>query len=33
MLHLEMVLVVVGCLAAGWWQATRALGGNSLSWA
>ena len=33
MLHLEMVLVVVGCLAAGWWQATRALGGNTLSWA
>ncbi len=32
LLHLEFGLVVVGCLAAGWWQATRALGGNGLSW-
>jgi hypothetical protein len=24
--------VAPGCVAAGWWQATRALGGNSLSW-
>ncbi len=32
LLHLEFALVVVGCLAAAWWQATRALGGNGLSW-
>jgi hypothetical protein len=32
LLHLEFALVVVGCLAAGWWQVTRALGGNGLSW-
>ena len=32
LLHLEFALLVVGCLAAGWWQATRALGGNGLSW-
>ena len=31
-LHLELLLVAPGCVAAGWWQATRALAGNSLSW-
>ncbi len=32
LLHLALFLLVAACLAAGWWQATRALGGNSLSW-
>ena len=32
LLHVEFALLVAGCLAAGWWQATRALGGNGLSW-
>ncbi len=32
LLHLELTLFVAGCLAAAWWQATRALGGNGLSW-
>ncbi len=32
LLHLEIVIVAPGCVAAGWWQATRALGGNGLSW-
>lgn len=32
LLHLEVVIVAPGCAAAGWWQATRALGGNGLSW-
>jgi hypothetical protein len=27
-----MVVLVSGCALAGWWQATRALGGNELSW-
>ena len=27
-----MVAWVVGCLAAGWWQATRAMDGNALSY-
>jgi integral membrane protein len=31
-LHLELLVVAPGCLAAGWWQATRALAGNGLSW-
>lgn len=26
-------MVVPGCLALGWWQLMRALGGNTLSWA
>jgi len=26
------LVVVVACLAAGWWQGTRALGGHDLSW-
>lgn len=32
-LHLLALLVVAVCLAAGWWQLTRALGGNGPSWA
>ena len=32
LLHLEFSLLAAGCLLAGWWQATRALGGNGLSW-
>lgn len=32
LLHLTLVVVVGGCLTAGWWQATRALSGNGLSW-
>ncbi len=31
-LHLEVLIVAPACLAAGWWQATRALAGNELSW-
>jgi hypothetical protein len=27
-----MVVIVSGCALAAWWQATRALGGNGLSW-
>lgn len=30
--HLEVAVVAPGCAVAGWWQATRALAGNSLSW-
>jgi len=30
--HVELVLFVAGCVAAAWWQASRALGGNGLSW-
>ncbi len=32
LLHLEVVVVATGCLAAGWWQLTSALAGNGLSW-
>lgn len=32
LLHLTMLVVAAGCLGAGWWQATRALAGNGLSW-
>jgi hypothetical protein len=32
LLHLEVAVVATGCATAGWWQATRALAGNSLSW-
>jgi hypothetical protein len=32
LLHLEFFLIVAGCAVATWWQAHRALGGNSLSW-
>jgi len=31
-LHVELVVLASGCLAAGWWQVTRALAGNGLSW-
>jgi hypothetical protein len=32
LLHSEFLLLVAGCLAATWWQLTRALAGNGLSW-
>jgi len=32
-LHAEVLVVAPGCAVAGWWQATRALAGNGLSWA
>lgn len=32
-LHLLVAVVAPGCALAGWWQATRALSGNGLSWA
>ncbi|MGD0083388.1 MAG: DUF3817 domain-containing protein [Acidimicrobiales bacterium] len=32
LLHLEVAIIAPGCVAAGWWQATRALAGNGLSW-
>ena len=32
LLHLEVAVVAPGCAVAGWWQATRALAGNTLSW-
>jgi integral membrane protein len=32
LLHLEVAIVAPGCALAGWWQATRALSGNELSW-
>jgi integral membrane protein len=32
LLHVEVAIVAPGCVAAGWWQATRALAGNQLSW-
>jgi hypothetical protein len=31
--HLTALIVVPGCIALCWWQVTRALSGNSLSWA
>jgi hypothetical protein len=30
--HLTALVVVPGFLVLGWWQVTRALGGNALSW-
>jgi len=30
--HLAALVVVPACIALGWWQVTRALDGNSLSW-
>ena len=30
--HLVAVVLVLGFLALGWWQFTRAAGGNTLSW-
>lgn len=32
LLHLEVLIIAPGCAIAGWWQATRALAGNTLSW-
>jgi integral membrane protein len=32
LLHLEVAIIAPGCVLAGWWQATRALAGNALSW-
>jgi Na+/pantothenate symporter len=32
LLHLVVLIVVAACVAATWWQASRALGGNGLSW-
>ena len=32
LLHVEVLVVVAACAAATWWQASRALGGNGLSW-
>jgi hypothetical protein len=31
-LHVALAIFVPGCVALTWWQASRALGGNSLSW-
>jgi hypothetical protein len=31
--HLAAAVVVPGCIALCWWQVTRALSGNTLSWA
>jgi hypothetical protein len=31
-LHVGVTLIVLGCLAAAWWQGSRALGGHTLSW-
>ena len=31
-LHTEFFVLVAGCGAATWWQATRAIGGHFLSW-
>ncbi|MFG1803043.1 hypothetical protein ACGFI4_23155 [Micromonospora carbonacea] len=30
--HVAMVMLVVGFLGLGWWQLSRAAGGNALSW-
>lgn len=30
--HVLALAAVVGCLALGWWQFSRASGGNNLSW-
>ena len=32
LLHIEVLVVAPACALAGWWQATRALAGNDLSW-
>jgi integral membrane protein len=32
LLHTEVLIVAPACAVAGWWQATRALAGNGLSW-
>ena len=31
-LHVALVIFVPGCVALTWWQVSRALGGNTLSW-
>ena len=31
--HLTAAIVIPGCLVLCWWQVTRALSGNTLSWA
>ncbi len=31
-LHATLIVVVAACLFLGWWQLSRALGGNGLSW-
>ncbi|MER7165062.1 hypothetical protein ABT336_03155 [Micromonospora sp. NPDC000207] len=31
--HVAMVVLVVGFLALGWWQISRAVSGNAMSWA
>jgi integral membrane protein len=31
--HLEVLIIAPACVLAGWWQTTRALAGNGLSWA
>lgn len=31
-MHFALVIIVPGCLLAGWWQATRAFSGNALSY-
>ncbi|MFC3992313.1 hypothetical protein [Actinoplanes siamensis] len=30
--HVLALVLVAGCLGLGWWQLSRATGGNSLSW-
>jgi integral membrane protein len=32
LLHVEVIIVAPACVLAGWWQATRALDGNGVSW-
>ena len=32
-LHALALVLIAGCLALGYWQLTRATGGNTLSWA
>lgn len=32
LLHATVIIVVVTCLALGWWQLERALSDNTLSW-
>jgi len=31
-LHVALIVFVPGCVALTWWQVSRALGGNTLSW-
>ncbi|MCU4183232.1 hypothetical protein K6U06_02585 [Acidiferrimicrobium sp. IK] len=31
--HALLIIIVPGCLIAGWWQLDRAMSGNGLSWA